>query len=160
MRVWLLAALGLTLAGCNTTQTGSPVASAAPDAAPVAATATAEALPPIYEPLIDMHRVNPAKYARDLAECRQQAAPQEAAARAARQQQTAGTAVAVGAAVASFIPVSSFRQARTLYHATSAAQDVGAATAEAGAINADQATADYALVVNTCLTHRKYRVLR
>ncbi len=160
MRVWLLAALGLTLAGCNTTQTGSPVASTAPAAAPVAATTTAEAPPPIYEPLIDMHRVNPAKYARDLAECRQQAAPQEAAARAARQQQAAGTAVAVGATVASFIPVSGFRQARTLYHATSAAQDVGAATAEAGAINADQATADYALVVNTCLTHKKYRVLR
>lgn len=156
MRVLLLAALGLTLAGCNTTQTGSPVASTAPAAAP----ATAEALPPIYEPLIDMHRVNPTKYARDLAECRQQAAPQEAAARAARQQQAAGTAVAVGAAVASFIPVSGFRQARTLYHATGAAQDVGMATAEAGAIGADQATADYALVVNTCLTHKKYRVLR
>ena len=73
MRIWLLAALGLTLAGCNTSQTGSPVASTAP-AAPAAA--TAEALPPIYEPLIDMHRVNPTKYARDLAECRQQAAPQ------------------------------------------------------------------------------------
>ena len=158
MRIWLLAALGLTLAGCNTTQTGSPTASTAPAATPAAA--TAEASPPIYEPLIDMHRVNPTKYARDLAECRQQAAPQEAAARAARQQQAAGTAVAVGAAVASFIPVSGFRQARTLYHATSAAQDVGAATAEAGAISADQATADYALVVNTCLTHKRYRVLR
>ncbi|MGB3503756.1 MAG: hypothetical protein WBA37_00105, partial [Xanthobacteraceae bacterium] len=65
MRIWLLAALGLTLAGCNTTQTASPVASSAPTAAP--ASATAEALPPIYEPLIDMHRVNPTKYARDLA---------------------------------------------------------------------------------------------
>jgi len=47
-----------------------------------------------------------------------------------------------------------------MYHATGAAQDVGMATAEAGAINADQATADYALVVNTCLTHKRYRVLR
>jgi predicted small secreted protein len=158
MRLFILAALGLMLAGCNTTQTGSPVASAAP--ATATASADAQALPPIYEPLVDMHRVNPAKYNRDLAECRQQAAPQEAAARAARQQQAAGTAVAVGAAVASFIPVSGFRQARSLYHATSAAQDVGAASAEAGAITADQATADYALVVNTCLSHRKYRILR
>lgn len=40
------------------------------------------------------------------------------------------------------------------------AQDVGMATAEAGAIGANQATAHYALVVNTCLTHKKYRVLR
>ena len=159
MRLLVLAGLGLMLAGCNTTQTGSPVADAS-----VPATATAsgdpQALPPIYEPLVDMHRVKPAKYARDLAECRQQAAPQEAAARAAKQQQAAGTAVAVGATLASFIPVSSFRQAHTLYHATSAAQDVGAASAEAGAVNADQAAADYALVVNTCLTHKKYRVLR
>jgi hypothetical protein len=159
MRVLVLAGIGLMLAGCNTTQTGSPVAGAAAPG-PVMASADAQALPPIYEPLIDMHRVNPAKYNRDLADCRMQAAPQEAAARAARQQQAAGTAVAVGATVASFIPVSSFRQARTLYHATSAATDVGAATAEAGAITAEQATEDYALVVNTCLTHKKYRILR
>lgn len=153
MRLLVLAGIGLMLAGCNTAQTGSPVASAAP-------AADQQALAPIYEPLIDMHRVNPAKYQRDLADCRMQAAPQEAAARAARQQQAAGTAVAVGAAVASFIPVSSYRQAHTLYHATGTAQDVGVATAEAGAITAEQATADYALVVNTCLSHRKYRILR
>ena len=159
MRLLVLAGLGLMLAGCNTTQTGSPVADAS-GPAPAVASADPQALPPIYEPLVDMQRVKPAKYSLDLAECRQQAAPQEAAARAAKQQQAAGTAVAVGATLASFIPVSSFRQAHTLYHATSAAQDVGAASAEAGAVNADQATADYALVVNTCLTHKKYRVLR
>lgn len=159
MRFFVLAGIGLMLAGCNTTQTGSPAANTGAPG-PAVASADAQALPPIYEPLIDMHRVNPAKYNKDLADCRMQAAPQEAAARSARQQQAAGTAVAVGAAVASFIPVSGFRQARTLYHATSAAQDVGAATAEAGAITADQATADYALVVNTCLSHKKYRVLR
>jgi len=161
MRIILVAGLGLLLAACNQTTQPGPTAAATPaGTSPPAGTEAAEALPPIYEPLVDMHRVNPARYNRDLAECRQQAAPQEAAARAARQQQAAGTAVAVGATLASFIPVSSFRQARTLYHATSAAQDVGAASAEAGAITADQATADYALVVNTCLSHRKYRILR
>ncbi len=158
MRVLILAGLGLALAGCNqtTSQSGPPVAEATTAAAPAQ---TAE-LPPIYEPLIDMHRVNPAKYRRDLAACRLQAAPQETAARQARQQQAAGTAVQVAGAVASFIPVSGFHQARTLFHATNAAQDVGAATAAAGAISADQATADYALVVDTCLSHRGYRLLR
>ena len=154
MRVFLLAAIGLLLAACNqTAQTG---------ASPTTSTAAAsnEPLPPIYEPLIDMHRVNPDKYRRDLAECRQQAAPQEAAARAARQQQAAGTGLAVAGAVASFIPVSTFRQARVLDNATGAAQDVGAATAVSGAATADAATADYALVVNTCLAHKRYRLLR
>jgi hypothetical protein len=160
MRVIFAAGFGLLLAACNQTTQPGPTATAAPGTAPPAGTEAAEALPPIYEPLVDMHRVKPAKYAKDLAECRQQAAPQEAAARAARQQQTAGTVVAVGAAVASFIPVSTFRQAHTLANATGAAQDVGVATAQAGAITADQATADYALVVNTCLTHKKYRILR
>ncbi len=161
MRLFLAAGFGLMLAACNQTTQPGPTAAAMPaGTAPPAGTEAAEALPPIYEPLVDMHRVKPAKYAKDLAECRQQAAPQEAAARAARQQQAAGTAVAVGATVASFIPVSTFRQARTLAHATGAAQDVGVATAEAGAITAEQATADYALVVNTCLTHKKYRILR
>jgi len=160
LQMVLLAGAGMVLAGCNTTQSGSPTA-ANPASGPAVASADAQQpLPPIYEPLVDMRRVNPAKYQRDLAECRQQAAPQEAAARAARQQQAAGTAVAVGAAVASFIPVSSYRQARTLSHATGTAQDVGMASAEAGAVTADQATADYALVVDSCLSHKKYRLLR
>ena len=155
MWIFLLAAIGLLLAACDqTTQTSSSLAPTS------TAAVSNEQLPPIYEPLIDMHRVNPDKYRRDLAECRQQAAPQEAAARAAKQQQAAGTGLAVAGAVASFIPVSTFRQARALGAATDAAQDVGGATAASGAMTADAATADYALVVNTCLAHKRYRLLR
>jgi len=154
MRLFLLAMLGLLLAACDqTTQTGASL-----QATP---TATANSdLPPIYEPLIDMHRVKPEKYRADLAECRQQAAPQEAAARQARQQQGVGTGLAVAGAVASFIPVSTFSQARNLANATDAAQNVGGSVAASGAMTADAATADYALVVNTCLAHKKYRLLR
>jgi hypothetical protein len=154
MRLFLLAVLGLLLAACDqTTQSGASLATAP--------TATANAdLPPIYEPLIDMHRVKPEKYRADLAECRQQAAPQEAEARQARQQQGVGTGLAVAGAVASFIPVSTFSQARNLANATDAAQNVGGATAASGAAAADAATADYALIVNTCLAHKKYRLLR
>jgi hypothetical protein len=155
MRLFLLAAIGLLLAACDqTTQSGASTATAS------TATASNEQLPPIYEPLIDMHRVNPDKYRRDLAECRQQAAPQEAAARQARQQQAAGTGLAVAGAIASFIPVSTYSQARNLANATDAAQNVGGATAASGAASADAATADYALVVNTCLMHKRYRLLR
>ena len=117
-------------------------------------------MPPIYEPLIDMHRVKPEKYQKDLAECRAQAAPQEAAARAARQQQAAGTGLSLAGTMASFIPVSTFRQAQAVGAASTVAQDVGGATAAGGAATADAATADYALVVNTCLQHKKYRLLR
>jgi len=156
MRLILVAGLGLFLAACNQTTGGGPVASADGSATPVAQ----GDLPPIYEPLVDMHRVNQDKYRRDLAECRQQAAPQEAAARQAQQQVAAGTALSVAGSVASFIPVSTFRQARTLANATDAAQSVGGGVAEGGAMKRDQATADYALVINTCLTHKRYRLLR
>jgi len=157
MRLFLLAGLCLLLAACDqTTQSGS-----SPTAATATTSTTANAdLPPIYEPLIDMHRVDAAKYRKDLAECRQQAAPQEAVARQARQQQAAGTALSVAGSVASFLPVSTFNQARSLGAATDAAQNVGGATAAGGAAAADGATADYALVVNTCLTHKRYRLLR
>jgi hypothetical protein len=151
MRIFLLAVIGIVLAACDqTTQTSSLATTQ---------TVSNEQLPPIYEPLIDMHRVNPEKYRKDLAECRQHAAPQEAAARAARQQQAAGTGLAVAGAVASFIPVSTFSQARNLANATDAAQNVGGSVAAGGAATADAATADYALVVNTCLAHKKYRLL-
>jgi len=154
MKYFLLAVIGLFVAACNqTSQTASTAQS------PVQ-TASTEPLPPIYEPLVDMHRVKPEKYQKDLAECRTQAAPQEAAARAARQQQAAGTGLSVAGAVASFIPVSTFRQAQAVGAASTVAQDVGGATAASGAATADAATADYALVVNTCLQHRKYRLLR
>jgi hypothetical protein len=154
MRYLLLAVIGLLLAACNqTSQTASSPSS-------TTQTASTEQLPPIYEPLVDMHRVKPEKYRKDLAECREQAAPQEAAARAARQQQASGTGLAMAGAIASFIPVSTFRQAQAVGAASTVAQDVGGATAAGGAATADAATADYALVVNTCLHHKKYRLLR
>jgi hypothetical protein len=157
MKVFLRVAVcllpGLPLAACDqTTQSGASVSDAS--------TGPAAAPPPIYEPLIDMHRVDPNKYRRDLAECRQQAAPQEAAARQARTQQAVGTSLLVAGAVASFLPASNYNQARTLDNASGAAQMVGGATAASGAATADQATADYALVVNACLAHRRYRLLR
>jgi hypothetical protein len=85
--------LVLLLAACNqTANTGGPSG-----VGPVSAKAAMEALPPIYEPLVDMDRVNPARYNRDLAFCRSRAAPQEQAARAAAQQAQTGAAIsAVG----------------------------------------------------------------
>ena len=155
MRYLLLAVIGLLLAACNQTSQTASTSPASPTQ-----TASAEQLPPIYEPLVDMHRVKPDKYQKDLAECREQAAPQEAAARAARQQQAAGTGLSIAGSVASFIPVSTFRQAQAVGAASTVAQDVGGATDASGAVTADAATADYALVVNTCLEHKKYRLLR
>ncbi len=155
MRLFLLAAIGLLLAACDqTTQSGTSL-----DTASTAA-ANNEQLPPIYEPLIDMYRVNPEKYRRDLAECRRQAAPQEAAARQARQQQAAGTGLAVAGMIANFIPVQTYSEARNVAAGSGAAQTVGGAVAVNGAVTADAATADYALIVNTCLAHKHYRLLR
>jgi hypothetical protein len=155
MRYLLLAVIGLVLAACNQTSETASTSASSP-----MQTASTEQLPPIYEPLVDMHRVKPEKYQKDLAECRQQAAPQEAAARVARQQQAAGTGLSIAGAAASFLPVSTFNQARALGAATDTAQAVGGNTAANGAMAADAATADYALVVNTCLQHKKYRLLR
>jgi hypothetical protein len=147
MRIWLLAVACLLLAGCDqTTQTTASL-----DATP--ATTTPEQLPPIYEPLVDMNKVNADKYHRDLAECRQQAAPQEAAAREAKKQQASGTGLAMASAITgSILP--------GLQPATDQAQHIGNGTAATAAMSADSATSDYALVVNTCLQHRKYRLLR
>jgi hypothetical protein len=153
MRIFLLAGLCLALAACDqTTQSGATLSEASTD--------TGAAAPPIYEPLVDMHRVDQNKYRRDLADCRQQAAPQEAVARQAKQQAAVGSTVYAAGVIASFIPVSTFNQARTLDAASGAAQTIGGTTANSGAITAEQATADYALVVNTCLMHRHYRLLR
>ena len=158
----------LLLGACTqTVQLGSPgnamASASAPVTEPVATAgepAVAESLPPIYEPLVDMHRVNRARYERDLAACREQAAPQERAARAAREREAAGTAVAAMGAIASFIPVQTWRQAQVLDAATGTAQIIGASAATEGATTGANATADYALVVNACLEHRGYRLLR
>ncbi|THD70067.1 MAG: hypothetical protein E7813_09440 [Bradyrhizobium sp.] len=153
MRVFVLAGLCLAVAACDqTTQSGASLSEASTD--------TGAAPPPIYEPLVDMHRVDQNKYRRDLADCRQQAAPQEAVARQARQQEAVGNTMFAAGVIASFIPASTYNQARTLDAASGAGQVVGGTTAASGAATAEQATADYALVVNVCLAHRHYRLLR
>jgi hypothetical protein len=119
-----------------------------------------QSLPPIYTPLVDMHRKSPAKYARDHAECRRQAEPQERAARAAATQQQTGAVLEAAGTLVDLLPVSSFRQARQMAHVRNAAQGVGAAAQDAGAAKGADATEAYALVVNTCLQHRGYVLLR
>jgi hypothetical protein len=160
MRIFWLAGACLLLTGCMETTSQTAPAVASDSSYHTTDNAQPGELPPIYEPLIDMNRVKPAKYRADLAECRELAAPQEQAARQARAKQSTGTALQVAGAVASFIPVAGFQQATTLANATDAAQSVGGATAGNAAMAADQATSDYALVVNTCLTHKHYRILR
>ena len=158
--------LGLGLAACNQTAQQADlgpsaavpvVAASAPApvvmapapvaAAPVVAQDDMQSLPPIYTPLVDMHRKSQAKFDRDHAECRQLAAPQERAARDGMAQQQAGQAIAVAGALAGFIPVRGFNQA------------VNAARA-GGAARGASATEDYALVVNNCMSRRNYVLLR
>lgn len=178
MRLVVTALLALTLGACNQTAQSEgpePVAAALP-AAPalppaqgagprLASSATVAAVPmedpgaSVYEPLVDMHRVNPDRYQRDLTACRQQASPQLAAIKRATQQQT-GTAIAVAGTLASYIPVPGFRQAQVLAGAANAVQSVGGATAESGAAAVEKASSDYALVVDSCLTHKRYKLLR
>lgn len=179
MRLVVTALLALTLGACNQTvqsEGPEPVAAALP-AAPalppqgqgprLASSATVAAVPledpgaSVYEPLVDMHRVNPDRYRRDLTACRQQAAPQLATIkRATQQQQQTGTAIAVAGTLASYIPVPGFRQAHVLASAANAVQSVGGATAEGGAAAVEKASSDYALVVDSCLTHKRYKLLR
>jgi hypothetical protein len=139
----------------------APVAAVAEPVTPVSAELTvAEAQPPIYEPLVDMYKVNKVKYAQDLAACRAEAAPQERVARAAAQQQANGVALQAMSSLVSFVPVGGWQARRAVDAATSTAMDVGGATAAQGAAVGANATADYALVVNNCLQHRGYRLLR
>lgn len=107
-----------------------------------------------------MHRRSPQKFARDHAECRALAEPQERAARQALATQQTGAALQVAGAMASFIPVGNFRQAVNVANASSIATEVGAGAAAAGAQGQAEATADYALVVDNCLSRRGYRLLR
>jgi len=168
MKLLAVAALGLSLAACNqTAQTGAPAmvaqASAQPETvaeAPPAEAPRVDTLAPLYEPMVDMHKVRRDRYDRDLAACRAHAAPQEALARQAAERQQLGTALQVAGAVASFIPVSTFRQAHVLATATNAAQAVGGATAEGAAITAEQALQNYRIIVDNCLAGKKYRLLQ
>lgn len=166
MKILTAVAAALLLAACNQTAQQeanmSPVAGASvqPGGSAVVAQDHMQALEPIYMPLVDMHRKNPARFARDHAECRALAAPQERAARDAMSQQQAGAALQVAGVAASFLPVGNFRQAVNLSNATGMVQDIGAATQENAAGRGMNATEDYALVVNTCLSRRHYTLLR
>lgn len=177
MKFVVTALLALTLGACNQTvqsEGPEPVAAALPAApalppqgqGPRLASSATAAVPiedpgaSVYEPLVDMHRVNPDRYQRDLTACRQQATPQLAAIKRATQQQQTGTAIAVAGTLASYIPVPGFRQAHVLASAASAVQSVGGATAESGAAAVEKASSDYALVVDSCLTHKRYKLLR
>lgn len=161
--------LSVVLGGCNQTsqtadvsviqQSGGQPGSASVRAAPASLSETV-IVPPLYEPLIDTNRVNLAKLKKDLQDCRGQAAPQEAAARRAAQQESTGATIQAVGAIASFIPVPGFRQAHVLAGASNAVQNVGAATAGNAADTKERAMEDYVLVVNACLENRRYHLLR
>lgn len=159
----------VALGGCNQTvqtaevlpiqQSAEQPGSASVRAAPARLSETA-IVPPLYEPLIDTNRVNLPKLKKDLQDCRGQAAPQEAAARRAEQQESTGATIQAVGAIASFIPVPGFRQAHVLAGASNAVQNVGAATSGNAAETKERAMEDYVLVVNACLENRRYRLLR
>ncbi|KPF68329.1 hypothetical protein IP69_11735 [Bosea sp. AAP35] len=161
--------LTVALGGCNQTvqtaevspvqQLGEPRSLAAVPSASANLSETV-IVPPLYEPLIDTNRVNLAKLRKDLQDCRGQAAPQEAAARHAAQQESTGATIQAVGAIASFIPVPGFRQAHILAGASNAVQNVGAATSGNAAETKERAMEDYVLVVNACLENRRYRLLR
>lgn len=169
----ICAGLGIALAGCNQTAQQAAIDPAAPPPVvtasapasappPVAASAgeNMQALPPIYNPLVDLNGRQQARFDRDHAACRLVAEPQERAARAAMQDQQAGTAIAVAGALSGFIPVRGFNNAVNVARAGGAAQDIGGGIAAGGAARNAQATEDYALVVNNCLRRRGYVLLR
>ncbi len=177
MKVFLAAVCGLMLAGCN--QTSQTAETTLPSTAPAAlassgptggmpagpppnlpSDAQIAAATPLYEPVVDTRRVNPAKLRKDLLECRAEAAPHEAAARRAAQTQQTGTAIQTVGALASFIPVPGFRQAHVLAGATNALQSVGEGTAANAAETQERAMQGYVAVVNSCMEHRKYRLLQ
>jgi hypothetical protein len=164
MKWFVVLAAGFLTVGCNqTAQQGGNVSAGLASPEPQAQAAAQEdiqSLPPIYSPLVDMHRKSTAKYVRDHAECRRQAEPQERAARAAMTQQQTGAAMQVAGALVDFLPVSGFKQARQMATVRNVAQDVGGVTQDAGAAKGADATEAYMLVVNTCLQHRGYVLLR
>ncbi len=169
MRIIAGLLLSVALGGCNQTrqtaetalppQTAAQATGSAVQAAPASLSETAT-VPPLYEPLIDTNRVNLAKLKKDLQDCRGQAAPQEAAARRAAQQESTGATIQAVGAIASFIPVPGFRQAHILAGASNAVQNVGAATSGNAAETKERAMEDYVLVVNACMENRRYRLLR
>lgn len=117
---------------------------------------------PLYEPLVDRDArgFKEAKYAKDLAFCRNRALPQERAARAGASQAAGGAALATAGNIARYVPVPGWGAAQGLWAGGSAAEAVGSAAAGQGAATAEQAMQDYFLVVNACLERRGYLLLR
>lgn len=140
------------------------------------ATAPARAQSDIYEPLVDRDArgFKEKKYQKDLAFCRNRAAPQAdaahagaAQAQAGAEQMQAGAALSAAGDVARFMPVPGLGAAQGLWAGGTAANAVGgamgaqgAATGVQGAVGAEMAAQDYALVVNRCLQRRGYVLLR
>jgi hypothetical protein len=116
----------------------------------------------IYEPLVDRDAkgFKETKYAKDLAFCRNRAAPQERAARAGAQQAAGGAALATAGNVARYMPVPGLGAAQGLWAGGSAAEAAGSAAGAEGAAAAGQATQDYRLVIDACLQRRGYLLLR
>ena len=159
MRTLFIASVGLLLAACNQTTQQPSLETASLTSTP-SQQEDMQSLPPIYDPLVDMHKKSKEKFAKDHAECRKQAEPQERAARAAMAQQQTGAALQVAGSLVSMIPSNNFRHASNVATTSAVMQDVGAGTQAAGAAKGAGATADYALVVDTCLSHRGYKLLR
>ena len=145
---YLGAALAFALAGCN--QGGQQAALSGQPAAPggaVVAQDDMQSQPPIYNPLVDMHGKSPQKFAKDHAECRRQAEPQERAARQAQANQGSGLALSVvGTVLGGTVGA--------------AAQQIGDNVQNGASVNNANATQDYALVINNCLSRRGYFLLR
>lgn len=130
----------------------------------------------LYEPLIDRDArgFKEKKYLKDLAFCRNRAAPQEDAARAgaaqaeaSAQQANAGAALATAGNIARYMPVPGLGAAQGLWAGGGAAEAAGAAISAQGASDSARAAAgagmaadDYALVVTRCLQRRGYVLLR
>ena len=130
----------------------------------------------LYEPLIDedSRGFKPAKYRKDLAFCRNRAAPHAAAAAAHGQaaqegasQAVAGSVLSAAGSIATSLPIPGFSAARNVFHGGTAAEAVGdaiggggAAKAAAAGAAANDAVATYQLVIDRCLSRRGYVLLR
>ena len=153
MRFVVIGVMALALAACNQTLNQG-------GAGPVVSSMTEPELAPIYEPLVDMNRVKETKYRLDIASCRAQAAPQERVARAAAQQAEVGAMISLAGGVLGAVGGPNIQQARALQSTSKALRGLGNSAAGQGAATTDVALSDYILVVNTCLRHKGYVLLR
>jgi hypothetical protein len=117
---------------------------------------------PIYEPLVDRDSkgFKEEKYQKDLAFCRNRAAPQEQAVRAGSQQAASGSALSSAGSFLQNLPIPGLRAAQSAAAGGSAASATGDAANAQGTATASNAMQDYVLVVNSCLARRGYVLLR